>query len=189
MLRGIAAYVRRHHIALLALFFALGGTAVAASNALPRNSVGTAQLKAGAVTKAKIARRTLTQLKGNKGPKGDRGAPGPQGAAGAAGTARAYATVSVAGPAFFDTRTKNFTAVTRPSTGIYCLTAATGIDESTSSPIVGVEWIGSTGNNLFAQNVQGGFGCSAGQFGVRTFTLSGGNLVLSDAVNFHILVP
>src|SRR6476659_6141845 len=77
MLRGIAAYVRRHHIALLALFFALGGTAFAAGNALlPKNSVGTAQLKNGAVVKTKIAKKTLAQLKGNKGAQG---APGPAG--------------------------------------------------------------------------------------------------------------
>jgi hypothetical protein len=202
ILRGIAAYVRRHHIALLALFFALGGTAFAAGNALlPKNSVGTAQIKAGAVTKQKIARRTLAQLKGNKGapgapgaagaqgPQGPQGAQGAQGPPGAAGTARAYARVDLTGPSLVAARTKNFTAVSRPSTGIYCLTAAPGIAESGSSPIVGVEWIGSLGNNLFAQNVEGGFGCSAGQFGVRTFTLSGGNLVLSDSVNFHILVP
>jgi len=83
MLRGIAAYVRRHHIALLALFFALGGTAFAAGNALvPKNSVGTAQLKNGAVVKAKISKKTLAQLKGNRGL---RGPAGPQGTAGAQG--------------------------------------------------------------------------------------------------------
>src|SRR6478735_7935394 len=78
MLRGIAAYVRRHHIALLALFFALGGTAFAAGNALlPKNSVGTAQLKNGAVVKTKIAKKTLAQLKGNKGAQGIQGPAGP----------------------------------------------------------------------------------------------------------------
>jgi hypothetical protein len=41
-------------IATVALFVALGGSAYAAS-ALPRNSVGTAQLKPGAVTRSKIA--------------------------------------------------------------------------------------------------------------------------------------
>lgn len=86
MLRGISAYVRRHHIALLALFFALGGTAFAAGNALlPKNSVGTAQLKNGAVVKTKIAKKTLAQLKGNKGAQGAPGAAGPQGPAGPQG--------------------------------------------------------------------------------------------------------
>jgi len=42
-------------ISLIALFVALGGTTYAASN-LPRNSVGTAQLKNKAVTSAKLAK-------------------------------------------------------------------------------------------------------------------------------------
>ena len=37
-------YVRRHHIGLLALFIALGGTSYAAV-ALPANSVGTKQIE------------------------------------------------------------------------------------------------------------------------------------------------
>jgi hypothetical protein len=34
MLIGIASYIKRNHVALFALFFALGGTAFAAGNAL-----------------------------------------------------------------------------------------------------------------------------------------------------------
>jgi hypothetical protein len=69
MLKGIAAYAGRHHLALLALFLALGGTSFAAGNALlPRNSVGTPQLRNGAVTKTKIANKTLVAL--NTGPAG-----------------------------------------------------------------------------------------------------------------------
>ena len=80
MLRGIAAYVRRHHIALLALFFALGGTAVAASNSLlPRNSVGSAQVINGSLKKGDLAGKTIKALKGNKGARGIPGAAGPQG--------------------------------------------------------------------------------------------------------------
>src|SRR5206468_6551208 len=45
MLGKTASYINRHHLALVALFFALGGTSVAASNALlPGNSVGTKQV-------------------------------------------------------------------------------------------------------------------------------------------------
>jgi hypothetical protein len=45
VLRHAASYVGRHHLALLALFVALGGTSVAAANVvLPRNSVGTSQV-------------------------------------------------------------------------------------------------------------------------------------------------
>ena len=90
MLGSITAYVRRHHIALLALFFALGGSAFAAGNALiPRNSVGTAQLKNGAVIKSKISSKTLRQLKGNRGAQGAPGAAGPQGPQGPQGPAGA----------------------------------------------------------------------------------------------------
>src|SRR4051812_36531358 len=100
MLRKITAYVGRHHIALLALFFALGGTAFAAGNALlPKNSVGTAQIKAGAVTKQKIAKKTLTQLKGNKGAQGAPGAAGPQGPVGSQGPQGAQGPQGPAGPA------------------------------------------------------------------------------------------
>ena len=79
MLRGIAAYVRRHHIALLALFFALGGTAVAASNVLPRNSVGSAQVINGSLQKKDLAGKAVKALKGNRGARGIRGAAGTQG--------------------------------------------------------------------------------------------------------------
>jgi hypothetical protein len=64
-------------ISLIALFVALGGTSYAAISALPKDSVGTKQLKKGAVTKTKINRKTLEQLKGNTGPAGPEGARGP----------------------------------------------------------------------------------------------------------------
>jgi hypothetical protein len=86
MLRGIAAYVRRHHIALLALFFALGGTAVAASNSLlPKNSVGSKQVINGSLAKADLSGKAVKALKGNKGARGIPGAAGPQGPAGPQG--------------------------------------------------------------------------------------------------------
>ena len=69
--------------ATLALFVALGGGAYAAV-ALPRNSVGSRQLKEGAVTPPKLATSTLTLFKGGKG---DTGAPGPAGPTGPAGPA------------------------------------------------------------------------------------------------------
>src|SRR5215208_6013466 len=84
-------------VAILALFVALGGTSYAAIT-LPRDSVGTIQLKAGAVTSAKVsdgtlaaidlspaARRALTGRAGPQGPtgpKGDKGDPGAPGISG-----------------------------------------------------------------------------------------------------------
>jgi hypothetical protein len=68
-------------ISLIALFVALGGTTYAATS-LPSNSVGTPQLKNGAVTKKKIARKTIKALRGNTGPQGPQGPQGLQGSKG-----------------------------------------------------------------------------------------------------------
>lgn len=83
-------------VALLALFVALGGVGYAAIK-LPRNSVGTKQLKRNAVTSAKVRDATLRakdfgrgQLpagpKGDKGDRGDTGPPGPTFGAAAMGS-------------------------------------------------------------------------------------------------------
>jgi hypothetical protein len=50
-------------VACIALVVALGGTSVAAIQALPKNSVGTKQLKNGAVTGAKVRAHTLNASK------------------------------------------------------------------------------------------------------------------------------
>src|SRR5215218_7081660 len=89
-------YLRRHHLALLALFIALGGTSYAAVS-LPRNSVGTSQLKASAVTSAKVKNRSLKAADFAKGTLRT-GARGPQGQVGPAGTAGARGETGVAGP-------------------------------------------------------------------------------------------
>jgi hypothetical protein len=87
-------------VACVALVVALGGTSYAAFR-LPANSVGTRQLRRGAVTKAKIAPSTLKALapgsgspgaagsQGPAGPKGSKGATGPTGATGSPGPAGA----------------------------------------------------------------------------------------------------
>src|SRR5262249_50521774 len=135
MLRGITAYVRRHHIALLALFFALGGTAFAAGNALlPKNSVGSAQVINGSLQKGDLSGGAVRALKGNRGlrgaqgtpgaagPQGPQGVQGVQGPAGPAGTAVAY--VHVAADGTLDAANSKGVAasqVTRTTTGIYCI--------------------------------------------------------------------
>jgi Collagen triple helix repeat (20 copies) len=99
MLRGIAAYVRRHHIALLALFFALGGTAVAASNSLlPKNSVGSKQVINGSLAKADLSGKAVKALKGNKGARGIPGAAGPQGPQGLQGLQGLQGVQGIQGP-------------------------------------------------------------------------------------------
>jgi hypothetical protein len=74
-------------VATLALFVALaGGTAFAATQ-LPKNSVGSKQIKKGAVTPAKLSKAAKSTLKGPAGaagPQGDRGEPGPMTATDAA---------------------------------------------------------------------------------------------------------
>ena len=74
-------------IASIALLVALGGTSIAAVNALPAGSVGTAQLKNNAVTSAKVKDGSLLvgDFKAGQLPAGAAGPAGPAGAAGAAG--------------------------------------------------------------------------------------------------------
>jgi hypothetical protein len=57
----VLTYLRRHHLAIVALFIALGGTSYAATQ-LPANSVGTRQIRAGAVTPSKLSPALETQL-------------------------------------------------------------------------------------------------------------------------------
>ena len=91
----LLGHVRQHLVGYLALFVALGGTSYAVTR-LPADSVGTAQLRNGAVTGVKVrdhslttsdlARGTITAgARGRTGPKGDTGAPGPAGPPGPTG--------------------------------------------------------------------------------------------------------
>ena len=70
----------------IAVFAALSGTAYAAV-ALAPNSVGTAQLRDGAVTKQKLGHSTIKALAAKPGPRGHTGLTGATGPAGAAGPA------------------------------------------------------------------------------------------------------
>jgi hypothetical protein len=64
------------------------GTGYAAIS-IPKNSVGTGQLRNGAVTEQKIAKKTVRAFQGARGPAGAVGAAGPTGPAGAPGPAGA----------------------------------------------------------------------------------------------------
>jgi hypothetical protein len=84
-------------LACLALGLVLGGTSYAAAVALPRNSVGTSQLKSSAVTTKKLAPNAVTSAKVLNGslvkadfragslPAGPTGPAGPAGPAGPSG--------------------------------------------------------------------------------------------------------
>lgn len=116
-------------VSLVALFVALGGTTYAATS-LPKNSVGTAQLKNRAVTKTKISPKAIRALKGARGPQGPPGAggvqgpPGPKGDTGAPGQ---NALRQVAGRVAFDGSIHGGSgfAVTHPATGEYDITFTT----------------------------------------------------------------
>jgi len=84
-LKKIGTHLRGHFVAYLALFFALGGTSFAAVNALPKNSVGSPQIKNGSIQKVDISKKTVTALRGLRGPRGLQGIQGIQGIQGVKG--------------------------------------------------------------------------------------------------------
>jgi hypothetical protein len=87
-------------ISCLALTLALGGTGYATVLQVPKNSVGTPQLKNAAVTSAKVKNRSLLRADfasgqlpaGPRGPVGPTGPAGPAGPAGLSGAERVEAT-------------------------------------------------------------------------------------------------
>jgi hypothetical protein len=113
-------------VACVALLVALGGTSVAAVNALGPNSVGTLQLQNEAVTSAKVRNFSLrrtdffpgTLLRGPKGPAGPAGSAGPAGAAGATGPAGAAGPAGVIGAITVRTGTVTVDDST-PTNGLY----------------------------------------------------------------------
>ena len=115
-------------ISIVALLVAMGGTGYAAFK-LPKNSVGSKQIKSNAVTSSKVKNRSLLSADfkagqipaGAPGPKGDPGAKGDTGNTGAAGSAFAFAHVNSDGTL----DTANSSGVTASSStvmGVYCLT-------------------------------------------------------------------
>jgi hypothetical protein len=102
-MRRIGGYIRRHHVALLALFVALGGTSYAVIR-VPARSVGTRQLRNGAVTRTKLAKGIRHGLRGARGAKGHVGATGLAGPAGARGHTGARGTDGALGPTFATTQ-------------------------------------------------------------------------------------
>jgi hypothetical protein len=129
--KGTAGYIKRHHLALLALFFALGGTSFAAGTALlPRNSVGTKQVINGSLQTNDLSKTAQKALKGNTGLRGPAGAPGARGATGATGAQGLQGAPGQAATKLFvaldagGTLTKNSgaTSATRASAGVYRIT-------------------------------------------------------------------
>ena len=82
-------------LALLALFFSLGGTGYAVTQ-IPRDSVGTIQVRDGSLLRRDLSNPAL--LRGPQGPVGVAGRIGPAGAAGPAGPAGPQGPKGEAGP-------------------------------------------------------------------------------------------
>jgi hypothetical protein len=110
-----------------ALFVALGGTSIAAVTALPRNSVGTAQLKRNAVTSAKVKNGSLLRVDFAKDqiPAGPAGPTGPAGPPGPAGPGAKWALVSANGSIVV--QSGGITAAAKPGPGQYILDFGTTV--------------------------------------------------------------
>ena len=102
------------------------------------------------------------------------------------GKEQAYARVLRSPSVALDTsRTKNFSAVTRPSTGNYCLTPAAGIDPASRAAVATPEWGNSAGADLEVFVYANAPSCASGQFQVITHQAG----AASNNVAFYIFVP
>jgi hypothetical protein len=118
-------------VSTLALVVAMAGTGYAAFS-LPKNSVGSKQIKANAVTSSKVKNRSLrgTDFKagqlpagprGLKGDKGDPGDPGAPGTPGTPGTPFAFAHVNPDGT-LDAPNSSGVSAFSKKNDGLYCFT-------------------------------------------------------------------
>jgi hypothetical protein len=118
-------------VACLALLVALGGTGYAALR-LPAGSVGTAQLRNGAVTGKKVRAHSLVASNFAPGqipagPPGPAGSPGPTGPAGPAGTAAAPKWALVRADGGIAAQSGGITLAAHPSAGTYILSFGSAV--------------------------------------------------------------
>ena len=159
MLGKTASYINRHHVAMFALFFALGGTSFAAGNALlPGNSVGTKQVINGSLQTNDLSKTARSALKGNRGLRGLAGAQGAQGATGATGAQGVQGVPGQSATKLFvaldadGTLTKNSgaTLATKAGTGVYRIAFNTDITNCVYLGSAGQDAGGVSGDyNLF----------------------------------------
>jgi hypothetical protein len=159
MLGKTASYINRHHLALFALFFALGGTSFAAGNALlPGNSVGTKQVINGSLQTNDLSNKARSALKGNRGLRGPAGAAGARGAQGATGAQGVQGAPGQSATKLFvaldadGTLTKNSgaTLATKAGTGVYRISFNTDITNCVYLGSAGQDAGGVSGDyNLF----------------------------------------
>lgn len=164
----------------VAVFVALGGSSYAALK-LPRNSVGSAQLRTGAVTSSDVKDRSLgvrdLSLSARQSLKGATGAAGPVGPAGPAGAtaAKYFAVVSAAGGFLRGNATDggkagaigNYVVGFGASTSGCAYSATLGTNDSSAAPA-----------GRIAVNDQGG------KVGVQTYDAAGAAADLP----FHLIV-
>lgn len=161
-------------VASLALVLAAGGAGYAAGK------VGTSDIAKDAIISSKVKDGSLQ--------------PADLGSAVArAMQVRAYTSVVVSPSYAIDTtRTKGFAGVTRPKTGVYCLTLTDAtLDAARTAPVVSVDWDNSSGTNLAAYLSKSAFECPEGtDLGVRTFSFRAGKSFRpANTVAFTLLVP
>jgi hypothetical protein len=186
-------------VALIALFVALGGGAYALT--IPRNSVGSEQLKQGSVTGAKLANGAVTSAKVKDGslltedfkagqlPRGAKGNPGPTGNPGAKGdkgdpATKLFATIHTTASVATLIHGSGVANIERLGTGITRVTFTRSVSPAECAILAGV---GAATNERDLPNLsaftlpRAAYGGGANQVDVYTF--SGASFYDTD---FHI---
>lgn len=181
MLRRICQRLSYANVtATLALFVALGGSSYAAIT-LPRNSVGSAQIRTGAVGSTEIHDRTVhlkdLTVSTRNALKGGTGAPGPVGPTGPAGAAavKYFATVSAAGEFVRGNANSGGHA---GSAGTYVVGFPASVSACSFAATLGTADGSTTQAGRVTVNDQGG------KVGVQTFDVAGNPADLP----FHLIV-
>jgi hypothetical protein len=196
MSRLVSKLTYANVMATIAVFVALGGVGYAAT-LLPRNSVGTKQIRRAAVTPAKLSKAAKSRLVGPAGPEGPRGAAGPQGPRGAQGTAgekgargpagdpgtaRAWASVEPDGKL---AAAKGFSsAVWREADEDYCVRLQPDLKVERTAPVVTPQ--GGLNNPRFAVVEPG---CATDGYLVTVFDANHPGVPTRTKAPFSILVP
>jgi hypothetical protein len=172
--------------ATLALFVALGGTSYAAIK-LPKNSVGSLQVRDRSLKATDLAPNALASGTGARGPRGPEGPQGVAGATGAPGSAGPAGATGAAGPS------NVVTAASRNAVP-FGLNGPSSIDVVSVSVPAGQWWVlgsgsivydGSTGDFFrcaLAFGNKAGGAASVGRFGSSPGGMLGGDLLVHEGV-------